>query len=224
MSTFCCSSVVNKNVFMFISTCIVHFAKTVKSNISHKQATLVACNFYKGFLFSSSVLHWGFVFLVEEKMWWNESANERDGKDQVNYTKGMLMQKHKQKHKQSTCMRRHRQGQRWTVLMNMHKKTHTPWYSHTQTHLPCVSVDWVNQPNFPFFFSVRSASVTPWCYQHAVHTARQQRKQWVNTQQNKRERNVRQETAAIQTTDTVTMPRTATKCHVMSSFCNKLAA
>lgn len=30
-------------------------------------------------------------------------------------------------------------------------------------HLPCVSVDWVNQPNFPFFFSVRSASVTPWC-------------------------------------------------------------
>ncbi len=65
-----------------------------------------------------------------------------------------------------------------------HTHTHTPW--HTQTHLPCVSVDWVNQPNFPFFFSVRSASVTPWCYQHAVHTARQQRKQWVSTQQNKR--------------------------------------
>lgn len=65
---------------------------------------------------------------------------------------------------------------------------------HTQTHLPCVSVDWVNQPNFPFFFSVRSASVTPWCYQHAVHTARQQRKQWVSTQQ--REQQEREESTA----------------------------
>lgn len=48
---------------------------------------------------------------------------------------------------------------------------HVPVEMHTQTHLPCVSVDWVNQPNFPFFFSVRSASVTPWCNQHAVHKA-----------------------------------------------------
>lgn len=133
------------------------------------------------------------------------------------------MKKHKQKRKQSTCMQRHPPGQRWTVFVNMHTKTHTPWYSrtHTHTHLPCVSVDWVNQPNFPFFFSVRSASVTPCCYQHAVHTARQQRKQWVNTQQNKRERNVRQETAVIQTTDTATMPRKATT-HVYRTYSDVL--
>lgn len=81
--------------------------------------------------------------------------------------------------------------------------------THTHTHLPCVSVDWVNQPNFPFFFSVRSASVTPWCYQHAVHTARQQRKQWVSTRQRERrggERNERRETAAIQTTVQTQLP------------------
>ncbi len=121
-----------------------------------------------------------------------------------NETKGMQTQKQKQKHKQSTCKQRRPPEQRWTALMNMRKKTHTP--RHARTHLPCVSVDWVNQPNFPFFFSVRSASVTPWCYQHAVHTARQQRKQWVSTQQNKRESNARQETVAIQTTVQTQLP------------------
>lgn len=81
------------------------------------------------------------------------------------------------------------------------KQALTPMY--IQTNLPCVSVDWVNQPNFPFFFSVRSASVTPWCYQHAVHVARQQRQQRVSIQQRgkERERKVWQEKAAIHTTD-----------------------
>lgn len=44
-------------------------------------------------------------------------------------------------------------------------RTHARTITQTElghAHLPCVSVDWVNQPNFPFFFSVRSASVTPW--------------------------------------------------------------
>lgn len=93
----------------------------------------------------------------------------------------------------------------WTCAEN--KKTYIPWHT---THLPCVSVDWVNQPNFPFFFSVRSASVTPWCYQHAVHTARQQRQKWVSTQQRGREgerkRDARQEKAAIQTAVQTQLP------------------
>lgn len=82
---------------------------------------------------------------------------------------------------------------------------------HACAFLPCVSVDWVNQPNFPFFFSVRSASVTPWRYQHAVHTARQQRQQWTSTEQReggrekereieRKRRKVRQEKAAGHTT------------------------
>lgn len=90
---------------------------------------------------------------------------------------------------------------RWTMRKKWTRPTR---FAHTQTHLPCVSVDWENQPNFPFFFWVRSASVTPGCYQHAVHTARQQRQQWVNTQQNKKE-NVWQ--AAKQTTDSATVSR-----------------
>lgn len=99
--------------------------------------------------------------------------------------RGHANTKEKQKHKLSTSRRKQPAGQRRTVLMNMRRKKniHSLTLMHTQTHLPCVSVDWVNQPNFPFFFSVRSASVTPWCYQHAVHTARQQRKQWVSTEQ-----------------------------------------
>lgn len=104
-------------------------------------------------------------------------------------TENMQTRMSKWKRKQSRCRRKQPPGQRWTVLMNMRrkKKEHSPpWRSRTHTHLPCVSVDWVNQPNFPFFFSVRSASVTPWCYQHAVHTARQQRKQWVSTRQRER--------------------------------------
>ena len=120
--------------------------------------------------------------------------------------RGVQTQKHKQK--QSTCKQAEAPSR---TKMNCpyehaHENTQSRTLTHTQTHLPCVSVDWVNQPNFPFFFWVRSASVTPWCYQHAVHTARQQRKQWVRTQHNKRERKVQQETAALQSTVQTLLP------------------
>lgn len=109
-------------------------------------------------------------------------------------------------------------GKAHASISNHHGHTceHVLTRGHTHVHacafLPCVSVDWVNQPNFPFFFSVRSARVTPWRYQHAVHTARQQRQQWTSTEQRegggrerKREiererRTVRQEKAAGHTT------------------------
>lgn len=96
---------------------------------------------------------------------------------------------------------KHMQAKATTMATHVNMCWHAA--THTCTVLPCVSVDWVNQPNFPFFFSVRSARVTPWRYQHAVHTARQQRQQWVNTKQRggeKESRKVRQEKAAVQTT------------------------
>lgn len=110
------------------------------------------------------------------------------------------------------------EGKAHASISNHHGHTceHVLTRGHTHVHacafLPCVSEDWVNQPNFPFFFSVRSARVTPWRYQHAVHTARQQRQQWTSTKQReggegerererKRERRkVWQEKAAVQTT------------------------
>lgn len=119
--------------------------------------------------------------------------------------------------KDGACQQKGKQGKALASRSNFHdsgdrqlfqheqkrKKKHALTPTYIQTHLPCVSVDWVNQPNFPFFFSVRSASVTPWCDQHAVHAARQQRQQRVSIQQRgkERERKVWQEKAAIHTTD-----------------------
>lgn len=104
-------------------------------------------------------------------------------------------------------------GEAHARISNHHGHTceHVLTRGHIHARVPCVSVDWVNQPNFPFFFSVRSASVTPWRYQHAVHTARQQRQQWTSTEQReggrekereieRKRRKVRQEKAAGHTT------------------------
>lgn len=101
-----------------------------------------------------------------------------------------------------------------------HVLTRGHTHVHARTFLPCVSVDWVNQPNFPLFFSVRSARVTPWRYQHAVHTARQQRQQWTSTKQRgggEREKEREREEESMEScstnysTNTATAPRKASK-------------
>lgn len=72
------------------------------------------------------------------------------------------------------------------------KHTHTLICTHTYTQelentggkpqdLPWVSDDWLNHPNLPFFFSVRSARVTPSCVMHAspcIQTQRHSRGTW----------------------------------------------
>lgn len=122
---------------------------------------------------------------------------------------------------QGQTKEKHMQGEATTMATHVNMCWHEATHVHACAFLPCVSVDWVNQPNFPFFFSVRSASVTPWRYQHAVHTARQQRQQWTSTEQREggreKEREKEEESTAREScrthysTNTATAPRKASK-------------
>lgn len=104
------------------------------------------------------------------------------------------------------------------------EETHTPWYSHTHTHIYPVSL-WTEWTSQTFLSSSQwGQPAWPLGVTNMQFTQPDSRGSSESIHSRTRERNVQQETAAIQTTDTATMPRKATKYDVMSSFCNKLDA